>query len=93
LNNGYPNFIFETISIRLRNLFNKRTRKPNIDNTNDVEFKGWFLIPFIAKVANKCKKITKMIKSKIAFFSLNKLVRIIKAQKDPLPIAQTKCRV
>jgi len=41
LDNGYPmNFIFETISIRLRNLFNKRTRKQNVNNTNDVEFRG-----------------------------------------------------
>jgi len=41
LDNGYPmNFIFETISIRLRNLFNKRTRKQNVHNTNDVEFRG-----------------------------------------------------
>jgi len=40
LDNGYPmNFIFKTISIRLRNLFNKKTRKQNVDNTNDVEFK------------------------------------------------------
>jgi len=59
--------IFEIISIRLRNLFNKRTRKQNVDNTNDVEFKGWFLIPFIPKVADKFKKIAKIIKSKIVF--------------------------
>jgi len=60
LDNGCPmNFIFQTFSIRLRNLFNKRTRKQNVDNTNDVEFKGWFLIPFIPKAADKFKKITK----------------------------------
>jgi len=41
-------------------LFNKRTRKQNVDNTNDVEFKGWFLIPFGPKVADKFKKIAKM---------------------------------
>jgi len=84
------NFIFETISIRLKNLFNKKTRKQNADNTNDVEFKRWFLISFIPKIADKFKKIAKMIKSKIAFFSLNKLGRIIKAQKNPLPIGHNK---
>jgi len=34
----------------------KKTRK----NTNDVEFKKWFLISFIPKVADKFKKIAKI---------------------------------
>jgi len=36
LGNGYPvNFIFDTIFMRLKILFNKRTKKQNFDNTNN----------------------------------------------------------
>jgi len=43
------------------------------------------MIPFIKKVTEKFKNISDGLKSKLAFFSLNKLGRIIKAQKDTLP--------
>jgi len=42
------------------------------------------LIPYIQKVTNKLKNIASSIKAKLAFFSHNKLERIIKAQKDTL---------
>jgi len=45
---------------------------------------GWFLIPHIQKVTDKFKNIASSIKAKLAFFNLNKLGRIIKAQKDIL---------
>jgi len=44
------------------------------------------LILFIPKLADKFKNIADMIKAKLAFFSVNKLGRIIRAQKDSLPI-------
>jgi len=44
------------------------------------------MIPFIKKVTDKFKNISNRLKSKLAFFGLNKLGRIIKAQKDTLPI-------
>jgi len=41
LANGYPlRFIFDTISNRLKNLFNKKTKKQNLNNTNDAVQKG-----------------------------------------------------
>jgi len=41
LANGYPlKFIFDTISNRLKNLFNKKTKKQNLNNTNDAVQKG-----------------------------------------------------
>jgi len=40
------------------------------------------LIPYVQKVTDKFKNIA--IKSKLVFFSLNKLGKIIKAQKDIL---------
>jgi len=66
----------------LKNLFNKRTKKQNLNNTTDDDHKGWFLIPFIPKLTEKFKKIANNLKTKLAFFSLNKLGRMIKAQKD-----------
>jgi len=91
LANGYPlKFIFDTISHRLKNLFNKRTKKQNLNNTTDAVQNGWFLIPFIPKLTEKFKNITKNLKTKMAFFSLHKLGRMIKAQKDALPIGHNK---
>jgi len=46
------------------------------------------VIPFIKKVTDKFKNISVGLKAKLAFFSLNKLGRIITAQKDTLP---SKC--
>jgi len=91
LDNGYPlQFIFETIHIRLNNLFKKRTKNQNQNNTNDEGYKSWFVIPFIQKLTDKFKNITNMIKSKLTFFSLNKLGRVIRAQKDPLQLGSNK---
>jgi len=85
LSNGYPlKFIFDTISIRLKNLFKKRTKKQNLNNTIDVGQKWWFLILFIPKLTKKLKNITNNLKTKMASFSLHKLGRMIKAQKDTL---------
>jgi len=90
LGNGYPlKFIFDTISNRLKNLFNKKTKNQNLNEIDDG-YKGWFVIPFIPKVTEKFKNITKNLKTTIAFFSLNKLGRIIKAQKDALPKCHNK---
>jgi len=86
LSNGYPlSFIFDTISSRLKNLFNKRTKKQNSDDIKDDGYKGWFLIPYIPKIADKFKNIANIIKTKLAFFSVDRLGRWIRAQKDSLP--------
>jgi len=80
--NGYPpQFIFGTISRRLKILFNKRIKKQNIDNLNDEGRKGWFLILFIPNMTEKFKNIANILKIKLTFFSLHKLNRIIGAQK------------
>jgi len=75
--------------MRLKSLFNKQTKKQITENTNE-ERTSWFVIPFIKKVTEKFKNnISSGLKSKLAFFSLNKLGRIIKAQKNTLP---TECK-
>jgi len=37
-------------------------------------------------LADKFKNVANMIKAKLVFFSVNKLGRVIRAQKDSLPI-------
>jgi len=60
--NGYPlKFIFNTISIRLKNLFNKKTKNQNLKDIDDGH-KGWFVIPFIPKLIEKFKNIIKNFK-------------------------------
>jgi len=44
----------------------------------------------IYKLIDKFKNIAKILKTKLAFFSLHKLNRIIKAQKDYLPTGMNK---
>jgi len=75
--------------MRLKSLFNKRTKKQITDNTNE-ERTSWFLILFIKRITDKFKNIANRLKTKLAFFSLNKLGRIIKVQKDILPIKCNK---
>jgi len=90
MGNGYPlDFIIDTISIRLKKLLNEKTRKQN-ETLNEDGYKGWFLIPFIPKLNGKFKNIANTLKSKLAFFSLHKLGRIIRAQKDTLPLGFNK---
>jgi len=91
LNNNYSlQFIFGTINSRLKSLFNRQTKKQNSDNIKDDCSKGWFLIPFISNVTEKFRHVANSLKRKLAFFSLHKLGRIIKAQKDTLPIVSNK---
>jgi len=52
--------------------------------------KRWFFVPFISKVIEKFKSIANVMKTKLAFFSIQKLNRIIIAQKDFLPTGLTK---
>jgi len=82
-------FIIDTISMRFKKLLNNKTRKQN-ETFNDDGYKGWFLIPFIPKLNEKFKNIANTFKSKLAFFNLHKLGRIIKAQKDTLPVGFNK---
>jgi len=60
--NGYPlKFIFDTILMRLKSLFNEKTKNQN-SNEIDDGYKGWFVIPFIPKLTEKFKNITKNLK-------------------------------
>jgi len=54
----------------LKSFLKNEQKKNNLDNINDEEMKGWFLVPFISKVAEKFKNIANIIKTKLVFFSI-----------------------
>jgi hypothetical protein len=86
--NDYPaKFIFETINSRIKSLINQSTIK-QIDNNTDMDTTNnrasWFLLPYIPTISDKFKTITNKFNVKLALFSLNKLSRFIKVQKDVL---------
>ncbi|KYN16034.1 hypothetical protein ALC57_11718, partial [Trachymyrmex cornetzi] len=88
LNNDYPvDFIFNTINERLKSLIYNKTSKQKVMTETPVEVvkKSWFLVPFVSKISEKFKDITKNLNMSMAFFSLNKLNSFIKTHKDPLP--------
>jgi len=79
LSNDYPfQFIFDIISTRLKTLFKKRTKKQNNDDLTDEKKMICGSIYFY-KLTDKFKNIVKILKTKLAFFSLHKLNRIVKA--------------
>lgn len=99
LDNDYPVkfiiYIFDTINLRLKSLFKRKTLKQSEKSnhmTNDKEKISWFTIPFLPVIYEKFKKITKDLNVKIAFFSLNKLNRFVKAEKDVLAHNSNKKR-
>jgi len=95
LQNDYPlHFIFETINLRLKTIVNKRNNAHTIEennnnnkneNNNNLIKINWFTIPYFPNISEKFKNIIKNQNVKLSFYSLNKLDRIIKAQKDHLP--------
>lgn len=88
LNNDYPiKFIFETIRARLKSLLARQTYKQTKDNnSSDLinEKTSWFTISYILHISDKFKNITRDLGVRMSFFSLNKLGRLIKVQKDIL---------
>jgi len=90
MSNGYPlDFIMNTIFNRIKKLINNKTKK-QIDIQNNEEVKRWFVMPFIPNLTEKFQNIANFLKSKLAFFSLHKLDRVIRAQKDMLPVGHNK---
>jgi hypothetical protein len=87
LDNDYPiDLIFNTIRERLRCLFSKQSRKQSDDtNKSDNVKTSWFTIPYLPNVSEKFNNILRNSDTRLSFFSLNKLRKFIKVQKDPLP--------
>ncbi|XP_018375985.1 PREDICTED: uncharacterized protein LOC108769469 [Trachymyrmex cornetzi] len=88
LNNDYPvDFIFNVMNDRLKSLLHGKTLMQNSDNDNgtDVINNMWFAFPYVTKVSDKFRDITKDYKVNLAYFSLNKLSCFIKTHKDPVP--------
>ncbi|KYN10091.1 hypothetical protein ALC57_17781 [Trachymyrmex cornetzi] len=46
---------------------------------------SWFVLPYVPKISDEFKRISKTFNTKLAFTSLNKLNSLIKGHKDILP--------
>jgi len=77
-------FIFNTISSRIKNLVNDKIVKYKNNNENCSDKKIWFTVAFIKTISEKFKSITNGAVSRLSFFSTNKLNSLIKVHKGPL---------
>ena len=77
--------IFRILHERLKSLINK-SNNPTLDNDRvDTPSVPFFTIPFIPKVSEKFKSITRDLNLRLSYRSLNKLNGLIKTHKDTLP--------
>ena len=85
LDNNYPlDFIFNVFRERIKTLIhnNKSSKNPN---KNISESASFFTIPYIQNFSEKFNNVTRPLNVRISYQSLNKLNKIIKVHKDPLP--------
>lgn len=83
--NNYPlDFIFDVLRERIKFLIHTGNSPKNQknNNTNPVSF---FTIPYVPNFSEKFINITRHTDVRISYQSLNKLNKIIKTHKDPLP--------
>ena len=91
LENDYPlDFIFKIIQERLRCLFVGRSKKQLLNTSEEVEKISWFTIPYVPSISERFINIFRNPDIKTAFYSLNKMSKFIKVQKDVLPISSCK---
>ena len=84
LDNCYPlNFILDVINQRLKFLLNGHGRAVNKTLMSPSTF---FTVPFLPKITEGFRSITKNTNVKLSYFSLNELNKFIKVHKDRIPI-------
>ena len=90
LKNDYPlTFIFDTINTRIKSLLNKRTCRQD-EPLSEEERRTFFTVPYVQGISEEFKRVVKDHNVNLSFFSLNKLNKFIKAQKDVLPTQSNK---
>jgi len=93
LNNDYPlDFIFMTIRNRIKNLIlHKDSSQPSpltslpTSSSTSQPSPFFFTVPYIKDFTEKLLPIFKKANASVAYVGCNKLNKIIKTQKDPLP--------
>jgi len=84
----YPlNFIFKTISNRIRHVitnFNNKTQNDTKISHLDDEINSWFVIPYFGSFSEKFREIVGVSDMRVAYYGINKLRNIIKVHKDPI---------
>jgi len=88
LENDYPlGLIFHAIGSRIKSLINSKAIQQNNNKDNETinNNKIWFTVPYIKSISDKFENIINGSVSRVSFYNMNKLSRLIKAQKDSLP--------
>jgi len=88
LENDYSlNFIFKTISNKIRHLItnsnNKTQNDKKISHLNDKIINSWFVISYFGSFFEKFREVG-VSNMRVAYYKVNELRNIIKAHKDPL---------
>ncbi|KYN10230.1 hypothetical protein ALC57_17645, partial [Trachymyrmex cornetzi] len=92
LRNNYPiELIFNTINARLKILFHIDTIQQK-ESSDEIkrDCTSWFVLPYVPKISDEFKRISKTFNTKLAFTSLNKLNSLIKGHKNVLPREKRK---
>ena len=87
LDNNYPiDFIFKVLHERIKTLIHKSNSPLNSNKYNPVSNPvSFFTIPYIPNFSEKFNNIARQLDVRLSYHSLNKLNKIIKTHKDPLP--------
>jgi hypothetical protein len=87
LDNNYPlEMIFSVIKKRLSTKFHLINNNQKSSNSSDKPKENYFTIPYIYNIGEKFIQFFKNIPNfKLAFYGINKLNKIVKVHKDPLP--------
>jgi len=89
LENDYPlNFIFKTISNRIRHLItnsnNKTQNDKKISHLDNKIINSWFVISYCGSFSEKFKEVVGVSDVRVVYYGV-KLRNINKAHKDPFP--------
>ncbi|EFN62198.1 hypothetical protein EAG_06131, partial [Camponotus floridanus] len=87
--NGYPaNFIFNTITSRVKRLIHNQSVPPSTSSPlpSPSSTQAFFVIPYIKGVSEHFRDIACKLNKSLAHVVLNKLNCFIKTHKDSLPL-------
>jgi len=86
LDNNYPvDFVFNVFHERIKTLIHRNKSSITPNNNNNSDSGSFFTIPYIPNFSEKFNNVTRPLDVRISYQSLNKLNKIIKVHKDPLP--------
>ncbi|XP_071653431.1 uncharacterized protein [Temnothorax longispinosus] len=77
--------------MRIKALLNRRTRRQDVSLTIcEEERRKWLTVPYVEGISDDFTRVVRDLNVRLSFFSLNKLKKFIKVQKDVLPAQSNK---